>query len=921
MIFLLIYCLIFSLTSVVESALKEGNCGYTAKSLPTAVKSHRYSVDLKVLSDQTRYQGYTEAVVFIKEPNDDNVIRLRIDPEIEIQSIRVRGRIVPQRRETSSSIKRIPYPLIDSCLDRDNELISLTIDRGLFQEAMRTLESSTVVKSLFLYIHIEHINPIRVQGYGLLHTSYINPEGELVDAFYVKSGRNKGRYLFPCLDDPRNFGGIEITVYLHPGQTAHGLSSIGSHDYVNGLRQVKFNRVIVKLHQLAMVFGKIEKATTLNDKLPTLILPIGEPMSTKEQIVKFMCDVYEDLKDFFKFHSLRSNYIIVALPNIGPDGINGRTISIMDLDWLKRGAFDIDTERVSRFVMKLVDNIARQWLGNFISIPSPWDSWLMEALVYQLMLTKGPNPIDYRTLMRRFILEEYHQAMEIDSNPSKSPLINISDRYKDYFRLLDIEISIIENMSDHLPDTKYTIHDKVKCFGLLRTIMDRCNPGVTEIVRDELVHYNSGYLRSRDFVGIIDRICEWDPSEVIISYLSQPGHPLISVDIDSSKKVVIIKQERMRSDYTLPDQSFPSLKWTIPVSIRFYDDQNNIKQMKLDVPSSLEPMIIDIPMEGSDKIWVKLNNGSAGFYRVQYSNLILDRMKEAFKTNKIMDELDQLNIITDALALFRSGKVGAPYLVKIIEILSNTESDFVLEAIVDGFMEIRQVYADTPFETATDKLCLNILSHIVEREGVKAAPVMSDRAKSTRGRIYSLLVNFGYRKLIDWSNEQFDTDHLDPIQLSTYFASLSINGSDIEYADLMRYIRWPLLEKSTRCGSMAVTRKHYRLHRFWQKIKQGRSDQMVDYLQMLSINPEGRQFLGQILQMEPETISGLIGQVDFIRVLMRYCTVRKGAICELNSSLSNLFTNDIWKQVTENIQSLRRKRLHIQRLDQGRPFY
>lgn len=60
--------------------------------------------------------------------------------------------------------------------------------------------------------------------------------------------------------------------------------------------------------------------------------------------------------------------------------------------------------------------------------------------------------------------------------------------------------------------------------------------------------------------------------------------------------------------------------------------------------------------------WVKLNPGSAGFYRVQYSNEMLQMFKPAV-SDLSLPPLDRLGLLGDLFALVRSlsGHIGRDY--------------------------------------------------------------------------------------------------------------------------------------------------------------------------------------------------------------------------------------------------------------------
>lgn len=88
---------------------------------------------------------------------------------------------------------------------------------------------------------------------------------------------------------------------------------------------------------------------------------------------------------------------------------------------------------------------------------------------------------------------------------------------------------------------------------------------------------------------------------------------------------------------------------------------------------------ISVPNIKSDE-WVKLNPGSVGFYRVQYSSEMLNLLLPAV-SNKTLPPLDRLGLQNDLFASVMSGKSSTVDVLKLLDAFSNEDDYNVWDSI------------------------------------------------------------------------------------------------------------------------------------------------------------------------------------------------------------------------------------------------
>jgi len=123
---------------------------------------------------------------------------------------------------------------------------------------------------------------------------------------------------------------------------------------------------------------------------------------------------------------------------------------------------------------------------------------------------------------------------------------------------------------------------------------------------------------------------------VMDSWVVQPGYPLVHASWDSASNRLTLQQKPFR--YWGEGEG----TWQVPVVIEILSSQGSRETVRVLLGD--DPAVMDLP---TDVLWVKVNQGGWGFYRVAYDRGLWDRLVPSFAE---MTALERIGLVDDAWA-------------------------------------------------------------------------------------------------------------------------------------------------------------------------------------------------------------------------------------------------------------------------------
>ncbi|TAL47585.1 M1 family peptidase, partial [archaeon] len=183
--------------------------------------------------------------------------------------------------------------------------------------------------------------------------------------------------------------------------------------------------------------------------------------------------------------------------------------------------------------------------------------------------------------------------------------------------------------------------------------------------------------------------------------------------------------------------------WPIPLSIK--TDQKRISQL-------MDKKRIKFDVDGK---WVKLNFGQKGYYRVQYTDGMLEKLKGLIE-NKKLPSVDRWGIENDMYALCAANKMPASKYLEIIKWYWNDDDYLVCHDIEDGLYAIYLLSSKERFWPEVKAYSREYLTHVISRLGWEPGKGEKHTDALLRSSTILQLGRVDDKKALSFASKKFD---------------------------------------------------------------------------------------------------------------------------------------------------------------------
>jgi tricorn protease interacting factor F2/3 len=199
-------------------------------------------------------------------------------------------------------------------------------------------------------------------------------------------------------------------------------------------------------------------------------------------------------------------------------------------------------------------------------------------------------------------------------------------------------------------------------------------------LRHYLKKYQYGCAASPDLWEALEKISDKPVTDMMKSWIEQPGLPLVEAERDGDK--ILLTQTRFTF---LPSES--EQVWVIPVSVQvFYENGDSRKKTVL---LNARSTSIDL---GNNAVAYKVNHGQSGFYRVKYrDSKNLEELGKQVKSKALLPE-DRWGLQNDLYALVRACQAPLKDYLTFLSYYENEDAFLPLLSIADNLFHASLVF-------------------------------------------------------------------------------------------------------------------------------------------------------------------------------------------------------------------------------------
>uniref|UniRef100_A0AAR2LC29 Aminopeptidase n=1 Tax=Pygocentrus nattereri TaxID=42514 RepID=A0AAR2LC29_PYGNA len=190
--------------------------------------------------------------------------------------------------------------------------------------------------------------------------------------------------------------------------------------------------------------------------------------------------------------------------------------------------------------------------------------------------------------------------------------------------------------------------------------------------------------------------------------------------------------------------------WMIPISICTSEDPSCSKiKVLLDQPESA----VTIPNLGPDK-WVKINPGTIGFYRIQYSSAMLESLLPGIRDLTLLP-VDRLGLQNDLFSLSRAGMISTVEVLKLMEAFENEPNYTVWSDLSCNLGVLSSLLSYTDFHEEIQEFIRNLFTPIGLKLGWDSKPGEGHLDALLRGLVLGKLGKAGHKATLDEARRRF----------------------------------------------------------------------------------------------------------------------------------------------------------------------
>lgn len=569
------------------------------------------------------------------------------------------------------------------------------------------------------------------------------------------------RAAFPCFDEP-DFKAVFAVTLVAPNDClaiSNG-EEIAKQDLGDGTYEIRFSDTMpMSTYLVAFVVGPLEiTAPKVVNGVPVRVVHVPGKANLADFGVEAGAFCLNWFHNYYGIPYPAEKVDMVALPDFAAGAMeNVGCITYREVLLLvdPETATAADRENVADVI---AHELAHMWFGDLVTMKWWNGIWLNEAFATFMGVAACDAFLPELKRWTTFGLER-SAAFEVDSLESTRPVefeVKSPEDSEGMFDLLTYEKggSLLRMLEMYLGQERFRI-------------------GVSHYLKKHAY----GNTETNDLWDAIEEIVSTDGGEkvpvrkLMDSWIWQKGYPLVSATVQGD--TLVLKQQR----FSFQADADTSTLWVVPIHVsnagnesRFLLDQRELR----------------IPLEAPE-LPVVVNAGGHGFYRVNYSPEMLNRLTGA--TLAALSTLERYQLVDDSWSAVKAGRLEVREFLAFLDGYK-AESDLAVWQTIGTALNLcARVIPPTELGWFADRVS-DLTNQVRSDLGWEPKPGESDPVRQLRGYLVMLAGNLGNdhalikrcREL--WRGIQDSGASVDPELMAAIVGVVAFNGDEATYDEI-----------------------------------------------------------------------------------------------------------------------------------------
>ncbi|KAG5880379.1 hypothetical protein JTB14_027286 [Gonioctena quinquepunctata] len=394
-----------------------------------------------------------------------------------------------------------------------------------------------------------------------------------------------------------------------------------------------------------------------------------------------------------------------------------------------------NTSAVSKQWIALVvgHELAHQWFGNLVTMEWWTHLWLNEGYASFVEFICVNHLFPEYDIWTQFVNDSYIRALELDSLKNSHPI--------------EVPVENPSEIDEIFDDISYN-----KGASVIRMLHHYI--GDSDFRKGMHLYLTKHQYKNtftEDLWAALEEASNKPVREVMSTWTKQMGFPVVTVTSqptgNGNSVKLTLTQKKFTADGSNPPENY---LWMIPVSIAA--SKNPTKEAMNIVLKSKSTDIIVPDIDLSD--WIKINPGTIGFYRTQYTPEMLEKFVPAIQ-NKTLPPLDRLGLLDDLFAMVKAGHTNTVEVLKLLKAFEDETDYNVWSSIGNIIGRIGQILEYTNFEADYKRYQRQLLSKLYKRLGWDVKPGETHLDTLLRGLVLGRLAWLDEEHTIEEAKTRF----------------------------------------------------------------------------------------------------------------------------------------------------------------------
>lgn len=682
--------------------------------LPGNVIPKRYELKLDVDTEARRYSGEVNIRVYFEAPAVDTVWLHACRLSIESASIQFSHSPVE-----ACHVIHVPEK---SCIGL--EFSRLKVEKGN-RAWIRIAFKGTLANSLE----------------GFFSNPYVDREGKIRSGAATMFAATEARSCFPCFDEPNMKAVFAIEVTVDSELTVISNMPIMDQKSRDKKRTDTFAWTKeMSTYLVCIVIGQYDVIEC--DSEGGVVVRVFTPFGQREQ-GRFALEVARRSLEFFNAY-FGKRY---PLPKLDLVALNRLSVGAME-NWglitCRETGLIVDPNDTNHSTLRKVatlvaHEISHQWFGNLVTMKW-WDFLYLNegfATFMQYVCIDALYP-EFQ-VFNEFCSETVVPALGMDalahSHPVEVPLRDASEISQVFDKITYCKGAAIINML-------------AQFIGA-----DVFRAGI----RDYIQHFSYSNADTDDLWRFMSAASGLNVGSIMNEWIREMGFPVVKVKLletpqSDGKATLKLTQERFCGGLGANRH----LIWSIPVQGMYMKDGVTLTKFStLFDKSSMTIELEGLDMQDSD-CWLKINPKLAGFYRVQYSEDLFQRLFSHLSSPHLTS-VDRMGLFGDQVAMVQTEAGSTVRLLKMAQHFGQYERSYTVWRAVCGILHVVRAltWHDDRLADKLDLFCVKILKPFLEELGYTVDKEEPSNTTLCRSITFGYLATLGDQDVLKAAKAMF----------------------------------------------------------------------------------------------------------------------------------------------------------------------